>query len=94
MPATKQNYITISDVSGSYGCHNDDDRGRAIEAAEAILAGVNAAEAMAAFIAKINDEAHDSDLAAKWESAQVAADKAFTEGWANPDNVFIHLEAR
>ena len=49
---------------------------------------------MAAFIAKINDEAHDATLASCWETAQAAADHAFTDGWAKPDNVFVRLEAR
>jgi len=88
------NQITIADVTGSRGCHNDDDKRRAIEAAEEVLKDTDAVEAMLAYIARIDDEPHDTALADIWERAQAAADRAFTQGWADPNNVFVSIEAR
>jgi len=64
------NQITIADVTGSRGCHNDDDKRRAIEAAEEVLKDTDAVEAMLAYIARIDDEPHDTALADIWERAQ------------------------
>lgn len=83
--------LYVSSVSGSFGCHNDDDTHRALVAAQSVLKPEQESDAFAAFLAMVNDEAHDAILAELWESAQRAADIALTDGWDNPGDVHCEL---
>ena len=81
-------YLKITDLTGCRGVRDiDRDVDRAIDAADAVLAGVDLEAAYAAYCAKCNEEPHDAALADIWERADSAANIAFTEGWHRPDDV-------
>jgi hypothetical protein len=85
-------------INVTHGRADATDIARAREAAEALLAerGVTPQEAAAEF-ARQWDEIGDADLlvgrAADWYAAGVAADRALTAGWADPDGASCDIEA-
>ena len=79
-----QSRLYISSVSGSGGCHNDDDTNRALLAAQAVIETEIEEAAFKAYVARGNCEDHDAALANAWEKAQRATNIALTLGWDNP----------
>lgn len=78
---------------GSRGCHDQDDTDRARRAAEAVLdaAGVTDYSALHAEVcARIED---GRDVQRLWMVAEAAANRAATQGWANPRGVVVSISA-
>lgn len=78
---------------GSRGCHTQDDTDRARRAAETVLDLAGIADYAALFsevCARINE---GRDVPPVWIVAEVAANRAATEGWANPHDVLVSISA-
>lgn len=76
----------------------DEDRERAIDAAEAVLAAAETTRDLAAAEFRRQWEEFDdrdmlTGLARVWIEAEDAADLALTEGWANPDGASCALDS-
>jgi hypothetical protein len=94
---TRNSRFALS-VNMIWGRADDEDKDRAAAAAVAVLdaAGVSIADAFAEF--KRQWSALDScdgmtGLAALWVEAEEAADRALTQGWANPDGASCGISA-
>lgn len=87
------NKTYIASVTGSRGCHSQEDIDRAIEAAEAVFAesDIDASDAFSSYMNRLDGLDCIDEAADLWQKAQQAADAAFTEGWANPGNVLVEL---
>lgn len=83
-------------INITHGRADAADIGRAVLAAESVLAGIDVVAAQAEFIQQMDDRGDAdllTDLAAKWHEAATAADLALTVGWADPDGASCDIEA-
>ena len=83
-------------INITHGRADAADIDRARHAAESTLAGLDIAAAQAEYERQW-DEHGDSDaltgLAAMWRDATLAADRALTAGWSDPDGASCDIEA-
>lgn len=83
-------------INVTHGRPDAADIARARHVAESVLAGIDHASAAAEYERQM-DERGDADLltdlAAVWHAASEAADRALTDGWADPDGAGCELEA-
>jgi hypothetical protein len=94
---TTNSSLAIS-VNILWGRADDEDKDRAAAAAVAVLdaAGVAIADAFAEFQrqwATLDSRDGMTGLAALWAEAEDAADRALTQGWANPDGASCGISA-
>ena len=88
-------YLAIDIISGNSEV-DDDDRQRAEAAALKVLAGREPEEVFAEFKRQwqeFDDYSLLTGDARLWAEAEMAANAALTEGWANPGNALCGLRA-